>query len=105
MHGGSDEPDRIFAWPQANGVDADAFAEFTSTRLPAESTDRLRPRTVYLQGFAVGFRAAQVAAERETFRIGKAAFDRAEADEFWNRAEEPAVDPGDDRPGSTETPR
>jgi hypothetical protein len=44
------------------------------------STDRLRPRTVYLQGFAVGFRAAQLAAERDTFRIGKAALDGAESD-------------------------
>ncbi len=83
--GGPNQPDRIFEWLQANGVDADAFAEFTKTRLPAQATDRLRPRTVYLQGFAVGFRAAQMAAERSALQIGKAEFDRAEADEFWDR--------------------
>ena len=85
-HGHPDEPERIFEWLQANGVDADAFAEFTRTRLPAESTDRLRPRTVYLQGFAIGFRAAQTAAERSALQIGKSEFERAEADdEFWDR--------------------
>ena len=101
MRGGPGEPDRIFDWLLTNGVDAGAFTAFTRNRLPAESTDSLRPRTVYLQGFAVGFRAAQIAAERDTFRVGKAAFDRAEAEEFWNRAEEPGIDPGDP-PGSAE---
>ncbi len=64
MRGGPGEPDRIFDWLLTNGVDPDAFTKFTRNRLPAESTDALRPRTVYLQEFAVGFRAAQIAAER-----------------------------------------
>lgn len=82
---GPNQSDRIFEWLQANGVDAHALAEFTKTRLPAQATDRLRPRTVYLQGFAVGFRAAQMAAEKSALQIGRAEFERAEADEYWDR--------------------
>ncbi|MGE5235609.1 MAG: hypothetical protein ACM3O7_04580 [Acidobacteriota bacterium] len=93
-HDSPGEPDRIFEWLQANGVDADAFAEFTSSRLPAKSTESMRPRTVYLQGFAVGFRAAQIATERSTLKTGKAAFQRAEAEGSWGRAEELGTDPG-----------